>query len=122
MANTFTTTSTVRIPSFGDAKNVVLKQGTLVIDTPVGAAVDDIPASLFGLSKIKSCLGITNDGETAILSAAPDYTGDSLLVQGITATAVTTEDTGVYTTTVTVANGFTDLAADTYNVTLVGWL
>ena len=109
MANNFTVEKQRR---FGGPNGMqfLLTEGILVIDTTAtgGATPDDLSAALFKLTKIVACLAITNDGETAIFVGAPDYTGDSLLIQGITsATDVITVGTG-------------DLPNDTYRVKLIG--
>jgi len=103
MANTFTPSDQTR---FGGpvGKSLMLVEGILVVDTTAngGAAVDDLPASLFKLTKIIACLGVVNDGETEIYHGNPDYTGDSLLIANHA------------------SNGFADLGNDTWKVVLVG--
>lgn len=105
MANTFTPVIQTRLGG-PVGKSLMLVEGTLVIDTTSsgGAAVDDMPASLFKLTKIIACLSVVNDGETAAYFGNPDYTGDSLLISD--------EDSAT--------NGFQDLPNDTYKVTLLG--
>lgn len=103
MANAFTVSKQYR---FGGPQNksFLMVDGTLVIDTTAsgGAAVDDLPASMFKLTKIVACLGIVNDGEDKNYMATPDYTGDSLVVAG------------------GASNAFMDLPNDTYRVRLIG--
>ena len=103
MANVFTPTRQVR---FGGpvGKSFILVDGVLAIDTTAsgGAAVDDMPASMFKLNKIIACLSIVNDGETEIYRGNPDHTGDSLLIANHA------------------SNGFADLPNDTYRAVLIG--
>jgi hypothetical protein len=103
MANSFSVTSQYR---FGGpaGKSFMLVDGVLTIDTTAsgGAAVDDLPASMFKLTKIVACLGIVNDGETKNYYATPDYTGDSLVVGGGSSDA------------------FQDLPNDVYRLRLIG--
>lgn len=103
MANTFTPSLQRR---FGgpEGKSFLLIKGTLVIDTTAtgGGAVDDLPASMFGLTKILGVLGIVNDGETKNYFATPDYDGDSMVVGG------------------GASNAFQDLPNDIYRLTLIG--
>ena len=103
MANAFTQTYSRRFAGT-NGKSLALVKGTLVIDTTAsgGGAVDDLPASMFGLQKIIACLGIVPDSEDAIIVAGPDYTGDSLLVKAAA------------------TNALADLANDTYGITLIG--
>lgn len=105
MANAFTIDDT-RQRRYGgpEGKSFIQVTGTLVIDTTLtgGGAVDDLPASMFGLTKIVACLGIVNVGENKNYFATPDYTGDSLVVGG------------------GLANAFQDLPNDTYKLTLLG--
>lgn len=103
MANTFTPVIQTRLGG-PVGKSIMLVEGTLVIDTTAsgGAAVDDMPASMFKLDKIIACLAIVNDGETESYRGNPDYTGDSLLIGNHA------------------SNGFADLPNDTYKVTLLG--
>lgn len=105
MANAFTR---VRAWTYGGPaqKSIMMVEGTLVIDTTAngGAAVDDLPASLFGLKQIIGIACITNDGEDKIYFGAPDYTGDSLLVGGIASLGV-----------------LADLPNDTYKVCIQGY-
>src|SRR5690554_6318335 len=103
MANTFTPTVQTRFGGHA-GRSLMFVEGTLVIDTTAsgGAAVDDLPAAMFKLTKIIACLGIVNDGEDANFMATPDFTGDSLLVL---------DDA---------SDGFQDLPNDTYKVVLIG--
>lgn len=103
MANAFTVTKQSRLGG-PQGKSFLLTEGTLVIDTTAsgGAAADDLPASMFKLKKIVSCLSIVNDGEDKVFHGSPDYDGDSLLVGGGAAQALV------------------DLPNDTYRVKLLG--
>jgi hypothetical protein len=103
MANTFTPELQRRLGG-PEGKTFLLVKGILAIDTTAlgGAAVDDLPASLFGLKKIVAVLGIVNDGEDKNYQGTPDYTGDSLVVGG------------------GVSNAFQDLPNDNYRVTVLG--
>lgn len=120
MANTYTPSSLQRIPTFGDGKNAFIKVGTLVIDTVGGAEAGDIPASLFGFDKILGCYSIVKSDNSTMYTGMPAADGESLLIQGISATAETTFDDPDYTTTVTTAVGTMDLPAGTYVINLIG--
>lgn len=103
MANAFAVEKQRR---FGgpQGKSYLLIEGILTIDTTAlgGASVGDMPASMFGLKKITSCLSITNDGQDKTYYANPDYTGGSLLVGG------------------GASNANQDLPNDIYRIKLVG--
>lgn len=105
MANAFTQTAGWR---YGGpvGKTFLQTQGTLVIDTTAsgGAAADDLPASLFGLSKIIGTAIVTNDSEDKVFVGAPDYTGDSLLIVGGSADGA-----------------LIDLPDDTYSIIITGY-
>lgn len=102
MANEFTESSSRRLAG-PVGKSYRSVTGILAIDAVAGAEPDDLPASLFGLTKILGCSPIVPDSEDAVIVAAPDYTGDSLLVKaaGTNATA--------------------DLTADNYALTVMGY-
>lgn len=103
MANAFTVTKQYR--GLGpQGKSFIFVDGILVIDTTAtgGAVPDDLPASMFKLTKIAACESIVNDGEDKLYPGSPDYTGDSLLVGG------------------GVAGATMDLPNDTYRVRLRG--
>lgn len=103
MANTFAVEKQRRLGG-PEGKSFLLVEGILTVDTTAsgGAVPDDLPASLFKLTKIVAALSICNDGEDKIYHASPDYTGDSLLVGGGAAQATV------------------DLPNDTYRVKLLG--
>lgn len=103
MANAFSVTRQIRMGG-PTGKSLIMVDGLLVIDTTAsgGAAADDLPASLFKLTKIVAALSVVNDGEDKIFHASPDYTGDSLLVGGGASQALV------------------DLPNDTYRVRLLG--
>lgn len=105
MANAFTATR-AWVYGGSNGKSLIKQEGTLVIDTTAngGAAVDDLPASLFGLKEIIGVAVVTNDGEDKIYFGAPDYTGDSLLIAGIASLGV-----------------LADLPNDTYKITIQGY-
>lgn len=102
MANSFTKSS-VRRTAGPEGKTYLIITGILAIDSAVGAAADDIPASLFGLNKIVDVGPIVPDSEDAIIVGAPDYTGDSILVRGVG------------------ANTLADLANDNYRLVVTGY-
>ena len=79
MANTFTVSSSRRLAG-PVGKSYIQKVGILAMDTTGGAVADDLPASLFGLSKIVDVSPLVADSEDAIYVASPDYTGDSILI------------------------------------------
>ena len=110
MANTFTTTTTVlRYGSIDFAgpngKSLSLVRGSLVIDTAVGATPDDLPASLFGLTKILACPSLVSAAETLLVPAMPDTFGDSLLTAPTSTLGTGTKQ--VETATVVAAGGAT---------------
>ena len=104
MANKFTRDDGWR---FGgpNTKKFLKVKGKLVIDTTAkgGAAVDDLPASMFGLQKIIDSSPAVRDGEDGIYVTSPDATGDSLLVKNVGTVALQ------------------DLPNDTYIITLTGY-
>ena len=106
MANTFAASASYRFagPVGKSCKKI---QGVLAIDTTAsgGGAVDDLPASMFGLNKIVDCSPIVNDGEDAVFTASPDYTGDSLIVLDNDAAS----------------QGIADLPNDNYKLTITGY-
>lgn len=105
MANTFTKTRGWRWGG-SNAKAIIALEGVLVIDTTAsgGAAVDDMPASMFGLQKIIGPAVVVADGEDHIFLGCPDYTGDSLLITDGTA-----------------AGALADLPNDTYKLFIQGF-
>lgn len=105
MANTFTTdTAVLRYGEldFGGPvnKSLTLKHGTLVIDTPGGAEVGDLPASLFGFSTIVGCSTIMPSVDDAIIVASPDSLGTSILVKTAASNATADLPNGSYYLTV----------------------
>jgi hypothetical protein len=103
MANAFTATRAWR--SGGPVGKTFLHQlGTLVVDTTAsgGAADGDLPATMFGLTEIISVGHIVNDDNSKVYFGGPSYDGDSLMVNG------------------GASNAPSDLANDTYKMTVVG--
>lgn len=102
MANTFTVIKRERIAGVNGHSFRRRVEGTLVIDTAAGAAADDFPAAFFGLNKLTDVAYLVSDGENKVLLGIPDYTGDSLIIQG------------------GASNAGLDLANDTYRIVVVG--
>ena len=100
MANTFTKTYDYYVGS--NAVSDVVVEGTMVIDTAVGADACDIPASFFGLSIITAPAHIVISTNAACYIGVPSYDGTSLLVKA----AATT--------------GFADLANGKYSIKVQG--
>jgi hypothetical protein len=104
MANSFAVSSSRRTAG-PEGKSYIHIIGILTVDTPGGAAADDLPASLFGLSKIVDVGNIVPDSEDAMFAASPDYTGDSVLVMDNDAAS----------------QALADLPADSYRVSILGY-
>ena len=104
MANKFTRDSAWR---FGgpNTKKFLKVKGKLVIDTTAkgGKSTSDLPASMFGLSKIIDSSPAMRNGEDGMYVTSPDYTGNSLLVKNPETVATA------------------DLPNDTYVITLTGY-
>jgi hypothetical protein len=106
MANSFTRSDVIRFAGSA-GKSRLLVTGSLVIDTPAGSAADEIPASLFGVSKVIACLGIVGSAETSVYSASADATGDSILVQKSSTLVASSGTLQVETATVVAEAGAT---------------
>jgi hypothetical protein len=88
----------------------MLIQGSLTVDTPAGAEVDDFEASLFGCNEIVACLGVVPSTNDAVYAGCPDTTGGSLLIGGGTTSTTSITQVGtrqVTTATVIAAGGAT---------------
>jgi hypothetical protein len=104
MANAFTASRAYRYA--GPVGKTLLKVwGTLVIDTTAtgGAADNDLPATMFGLTEIIGCAAISNDNDSKGWIGVPSYDGDSLMVTG------------------GASNAYMDLPNDTYKVCIQGY-
>jgi hypothetical protein len=104
MANSFSQVGpTIR---FGgpSGKSLALIKGNLTIDTTAtaGAATTDFPASLFGLKSVVGCSNVIADDNSVVYPAAPSEDWTSLMIGGGTSLAAT------------------DLAADTYSLSVFG--
>ena len=102
MANAFTASFSRR---FGgpEGKTYLHKVGTLVIDTTAtgGATAGDLPASMFGLSKItEGGLAVLSDN-TKVYPTVPAYNQQSLLVVGGASNAPMDLPNGTYLFTIT---------------------
>jgi len=110
MANEFTASKAWR---FGgpEGKYLIKKVGTLVVDTPAGAAAADLPASMFGLSMIVESSLVVADDNSLAFGSAPAFDGGSLLTFATDPADESAEATLQPT----------DLAADTYRITITGY-
>lgn len=95
-APTVTIGPTSRTFEFPPTNKRKLVAATVVCDGTVGGAVNDIPASLFGLSYIeRSEVAIKNDN-TLLVVLAPSYDGTSLLGKAAASAAPAAIPAGTY--------------------------
>jgi hypothetical protein len=71
--------STSRVNEYPPSSQRKIVSGTLTVSGSEGAAVDSIPASLFGLSKIEDSRPLVKSDNTLVVVTAPAYNGGSLL-------------------------------------------
>ena len=83
-------------------KSLIMRTGTLVIDTTAtGGAVDgDLPATMFGLTRILDCAQIVLSDNSKVYPAGPSADGDSLIVGGGASNAPMDLPNGTYYLTV----------------------
>ena len=81
MANAYTAARAWRYGG-GNQKSILKTEGTLVIDTTAsgGAAVGDLPASMFGLKAIIGPAILINSTDANIYLGSPDTLGTSLMI------------------------------------------
>ncbi len=76
-----------------------LETWTLVLDGNYGAAANDIPASLFGMTVIESVSPLVKSDNTLIVDAAPAYDGKSILGKAAATAAPANIPAGTYRVT-----------------------
>lgn len=83
MANTFMATTGWRYGGSNN-KSILKVEGTLVIDTTAtgGATAGDLPASMFGLQKIRGFSSIVLSDNSKNYVGTPAYDNGSLMVAG----------------------------------------
>ena len=99
MATTFTRIGgrTGQYPPSGARK---IYSGTLVTDGTDGAAAGDIPASVFGLTKLEEVSPLVKSDNTLAVVAVPAYNGESLLGKAAGTAAPADIPAGTYAVTV----------------------
>lgn len=102
MATTFTPNVNSRVAEYPPTGARRIISGTLVTTGGDGAAAGDIPASLFGLSKIEEGGKAVKSDNTVVTDTAPSYDGTSLLTLGAPDGGCTPSDlaSGTYAITV----------------------
>jgi hypothetical protein len=79
MANTFTPL-TSRALVGPNSRSFLIIEGTLVIDTPGGAEIGDLPADLFGFTKVVAVWPFANADDSGAIIAFPSVEQTSLLI------------------------------------------
>lgn len=90
------TDTTSRINEYPPSSQRKLISGTLVTDGSNGASAGDIPASLFGLTKIEDSRPLVKSDNTLIVTTAPAYDGGSLLGKAAATAAPADIPSGTY--------------------------
>lgn len=96
MANAFTPTSAWR---FGgpNQKSLIRIEGTAVIDTAGGDTAGDLPATLFGLTKVIGKATFIKSDDSKAYFGVPSYSaGTSVMIAGGASNAVMDLPTGTY--------------------------
>ena len=82
-------------------KKFLYFKGVLTVDGSVGAAVGDIPFSVFGfINSIQGCTNLVISTDDHIEVAHPDHLGTSLLTKTENADTLTDLPAGAYTLTI----------------------
>lgn len=84
-------------------KSLQIVTGLLVIDTTAQGGADpaDLPASMFGMSRILTTTPAVNSANSAIIVTAPSHTGASLIVRNVDDNALADLPNGTYALTLT---------------------
>lgn len=96
MAFVAATDSTVRVDDYPPSSFRKVITGVLTMSGGEGQAADDIPASLFGLTKIEGARPLVKSDDSIIVVVAPAYSGGSLLGKAAATAAAADVPAGDY--------------------------
>ena len=99
MANAFTASNGWRFGG-GNQKSLLRVEGILVVDTAGGDTALDLPASLFGLVKVRGISSFVKSDNSKVYFGVADYSNASVMIGEVSSGAVIDIPVGTYRCTV----------------------